>query len=547
MWKKCVLGVLALAYAISLGTLAVPFATTDGLFVSPDEHATWTFAERIAETGRAQVREGRNEVLRGLLHPRSTVTIGSSIVPAGFLGMPYLTGLLFLVSPFLAASTGPLFALGGLFALYRIMRLGGASKEWSAMTVAVLAIHPAWWYYGIRSLMPNVPFVALVLCAVWAALYARQEKKAPRRLGIFFLSGALFALGIMIRPSEILWIVGIFLAGILFFKHIFSYPKEIGVWIAGAVAIGGVALLLNSAVYGHPLTTGYTVDQAVWEVGSASVSAQEIPWYTKISAFLFPFGFHEYATLRNAWQYGVELYPWMTVIGVWGMALCLTVHRKKWIREKRKILALAIAATALLYLVILYGSWTFFDNPDPSVISIGNSHVRYWLPLFVLLAPTTAYALLYIRDRVYTWAQNERTQKLAGMLPMTLLLLMGACSTQVVFAGDDGVLHTREALLTFQEKREKVLEATPDNAIIIVDRADKYLWPHRAVVVPLRSEQTYAAIPSLLEAAPLYYFSITLPEEDLRYLHEQILAGKGIVFTPMLTINEETLYEITRK
>lgn len=116
------LATLALMYGASLFSLAIPFATRDGLFVSPDEHATWTFAERIAKTGVAGVEEVRNISLDGFLHPRSTVTVHDTIVPAGFLGITYIAGAFFFISPFLAAFVGPLLCVLGLFALYNIVR-----------------------------------------------------------------------------------------------------------------------------------------------------------------------------------------------------------------------------------------------------------------------------------------------------------------------------------------------------------------------------------------------------------------------------------------
>jgi hypothetical protein len=283
-------------------------------------------------------------------------------------------------------------------------------------------------------------------------------------------------------------------------------------------------------------------------VGNAITDDISVPWYEKLFAILFPFGIHERATFWNVWRYVVALYPWMTVMGVFGVAIFVW-DKKDEIKKKElsKYIPLVLCGFSLAYILVLYGSWVFFDNPDPSVVSLGNSHTRYWLPLFVVLAPAIAYLLQRGRDLLLGWAQSDRTKQLAHVFPITMLVLMSACSANLVFGGDDGVLHTREALVTFEEKRTAILAATPEDAIIIVDRADKYLWPHRAVVVPFRSEETYAKIPELLDTAPLYYFSITLPEEDLAHLHDVIFANTSITLTPVITIQEETLYEIRRK
>lgn len=521
-----VLIALGVVYVLSLGALAIPFATR-GIFVSPDEHATWTFAERVAKTGIARVAEERNALFGGLLHPRSAVTRGAWIVPAGFLGLPYFVGDLFFISPFLAALTGPLCALVGLVALYRSARLLGGTREFAGMTVAALAFHPAWWYYSMRSLMPNVPFVALLLCAVWSALAARKQEKQGYRLMLCLLSGALLSVALTIRPSEVLWVAGLGITALLWFRRIWKYPRELVAWMGGVAVIGGIAFLLNNAAYGSPVATGYTLDQGINRgSGEAATEMQTTSWSKQFLSLAFPFGIHEYATLQHAWQYLVLLYPWMTVVGVWGVGCGVwsmlrrnisdVTQRASSIRRAGGI-SLLILLLSCSYLIFLYGSWTFFDNPDSSIISLGNSHVRYWLPIFVLLAPATAHALLTLRGKALAGVQSEYAQKLAKILPYALLVLMGTFSAHLVFAGNDGVLHTRKALATFEEKRETILERTPSNAVVIVDRADKYLWPYRAVMVPLRSEKTYAIIPALAQSMPLYYFGITFPPEDLQY------------------------------
>lgn len=548
--NRVVLVFISVVYVASLCSLAIPFATQDGLFVSPDEHATWTFAGEIAQTGIAAVKETRNEVFDGFLHPRSTVAVGASIVPAGFLGMPYIAGVLYFLSPYLAALTGPIFGVLGLCAFYHIIKKLGTSTEFAMLSVATLALHPAWWYYSIRSLMPNVPLVALILCAGWIALSVKNVKKNAHRLLASAASGALLACAVFIRPSEWLWLVGS-LFTIALLVPLRTYKKEIMSGLFGFALIAAVAFALHTLVYGGALTTGYTVDIPAWEVGG-EVMGSDVRWYEKVFALLFPFGIYEKATLRNAWNYLVVVYPLMTALATLGGLLLLPRLRnaitaaKDATQKRRHIAAIVITALSAGYLVTLYGSWTFFDNPNPNIVSLGNSHVRYWLPLIVLSTPLVACAIVFIKQKLIAWSTSDRSRSLARAFPGAALILLGALSTHTVFAGEDGVLRTREALVTFAEKRDQILTTTPKDAIIIVDRADKYLWPDRTVVVPLRTEETYAQIPQLLDVAPLYYFGITLPEEDLTHLHEVIFAGAGIAFTPVVTIQEETLYVITR-
>lgn len=555
--KKIVGVVLAVIYIISLFSLIFPFALQQGLFISPDEHAVWVFAQNVAQTGIAHVFEQRNDVLFGMLHPRSAVTLGSYIVPSGFLGMPYLVGALFFFSPVLASSAGPIFSCLGLAVLYMLLRRLGGTREFSLLSVGLLAIHPAWWYYSIRSLMPNVPFTVCLLVAVYLGVVGLQSERRKMVWGLG--SGMMLSGAIALRASEWLWIGGLLCSLVIYVQAtcsdgFFAWLKKhrfffFG-WTMGILGGAIVILSLQSIVYGSALVTGYTVHTPVWEVGGAFAQTESVSWYQKVFGVLFPFGIHERATLRNVWSYLVALYPWMTVVGIFGV-MYVVRNRLRNIKEafssKRRfpfLLSLMGVSVSLAYMLILYGSWVFFDNPDPRVISLGNSHVRYWLPLIVALIPAAAYAILRIRDVFASWSRNEHTKKLVMIFPAAVFLLMSIFSAHAVFAGDDGVLHMRQALETFAQKRSAVLEATPKDAIIIVDRADKYLWPDRAVIVPLRDEKTYAALPQLVAQGKVYYFSITLPDADRAYLEGVTLAQTGIIFTPIITLDEETLYEI---
>ena len=58
----------------------------------------------------------------------------------------------------------------------------------------------------------------------------------------------------------------------------------------------------------------------------------------------------------------------------------------------------------------------------------------------------------------------------------------------------EGLLDMRAALSVNRERKAWVGSLTTERDVIIVDYADKYLFPERSVIVPLRSEQTYATL-----------------------------------------------------
>ncbi|MBU1126637.1 hypothetical protein KJ758_03430, partial [Patescibacteria group bacterium] len=191
-----------------------------------------------------------------------------------------------------------------------------------------------------------------------------------------------------------------------------------------------------------------------------------------------------------------------------------------------------------IWLAVVYGSWTFNDNPDISLVTLGNSYVRYWLPLFILASPFAAKGIYQLSRLV----PESKFQATLLILPTTIAVVL---SFWLVFFSVDGLVPTRNHLFEFAQKREYILSSTENESVIIVDRADKFLFPERRVVVPLRSEQTYAAIPNLEELTSLYYFGITLPPEDIQFLEESLIPGMEIEIIG--TINEESLYLISQK
>lgn len=534
--RRVIWGMLLSLFFVSILVLSWPLSRE--LFVSPDENAAFVFAEQFATTGHLAIDESLNTEFGGLIHPRSTVGYGDTIVPASFVGFILLLGVvgsvfgkaaMFLVTPLLSIAA---------LVLWRDSVRRVFKDELLADVAAfLLMIHPAFWYYSGRVMMHNVSFLALLVIGLWWCLaqplssWVSKQTRAGARLVDFCLAGALFGAALIIRTSEIIWLVPAL-------ATVFGvYRAQIGWRASTACALGfGVMLILlgaiNSCIYGGPLVNGYTVDYPYAAVvisdsdGSAVIGEPG-------RNILLPFGFHEHNILHNVMNYGFKLYPWMSVLAVAGLVIAyveMNDERKLWRRVA--VFTLALAA----WLGVVYGSWMIIDNPDPKIISLGNSHVRYWLPLFALSSLLGARALVYMLGNA-TW---PRRVLVGGLLGLCLLL-----SLRLVFYGHDGFVPSRAALATFENKQARILASTESDAIVIVDRADKYLYPERRVVVPLRSEATYQALPAMLGAAPVYYFGITLPQTDLDYLNNQKLPELGARIELVQTINEESLYLFT--
>lgn len=521
------------AFVISTLMLSWPLQRT--LFVSPDENAAYVFATTLAQTGRLAIPEPLNEELGGLLHPRSAVGFGDSIIPGSFIGFIVVLGAIgavfgtwamFFVTPLLAVLT---------LLLWRdtVKRL--FHDAWLADIAAfLLMIHPAFWYYSGRVMMHNVAFVAMLILAIWwsvaqplSSLKVRNYKKFLRLLD-FFMAGIWTGVALMIRTSEIFWMT-------LVVMMVFAYARSAIGWRA-AVAFGlGVLIMLgvlaasNTAVYGGPLVNGYTAQYPYAAVVISDAETATVVDQPQTNVLL-PFGFHERVIAYNVWSYGFKLYPWMSLLTVLGFMFAWTDKS-----DQRSIWKFMLLLTLVLaaWLGVVYGSWKIIDNPNPAIISLGNSHVRYWLPVFVLASLFGAKTLRFMLAG-RTWPHRV----LVGATVLMLVLLSG----RLVFFGHDGVVPSLAALATFADKQSQIFSLTEEDAIIVVDRADKYLFPERRVVVPLRSEATYAALPVFLARTPVYYFGITLPAADIDYLNTQKLAPLGIRIELVTHMQEEALY-----
>ncbi len=531
-WWALRMGIL-LVVVLSMGWLSLG---TGNVFASPDENANAFFAQTFSQTGSLIAHESLNDIAGGIIHPRSTVAPGTVILPTSFLGFPLVTGVIrFAFGTIGMLAFTPIIAALAVLSLWWLVKRLTADELIADLAALFMLTHPAFWYYGARVMMPNVAFVSLLVIGV--ALFVRSCEKRSMLLGI--VAGMIVGLGLSMRLVEapILAIVAL-IALTAYRKSLSMKPIVAAVIGASAVLLG--YLVVNAQVYGSITATGYTLQdaRAVSEAASVAVSAPSIVH------MLLPFGLHPRAMMINAFRYGWLLFPipsTLAVIGAW-FAWTSKEHQKAW---RTFVVCLGVAS---IWMIVVYGSWSIADNPDPKAITIGNSHVRYWLPLFV--GSSVLVSLAVVRSTRWAVAQMKRRrnnvsyQFRQSIYMVSLVLAMILLSAQTVFAGPDGLVSARSASIISGEKRATVISNTEENAVVIVDRADKYLFPYRRVIVPLRADSTYAAMPTLAPIVPLYYFGITFPEVDLTYLNTVKLSAMNLSIIPIVTVRDETLYRI---
>jgi hypothetical protein len=536
-WKKWAFSLLIILYGVTLGALSFGM---NGFVNSPDEAANAYFSEVYAMEKSFIVEQTLSQASYGLLHPRSMATAPGVLLPGSFLGLPFFAGLASMAfGPGAIYWVTPVLLVLALFAWKEAVSHLFQNERLGLLATFFFAIHPGVWYYGMRAMMHNVGFLAFLVFAFWFMVRKPLQIHVHKKWLDFAMGGLMVAGALFFRTAEAPWVL-VLLAGLAMVSLWQKWVKggEILAAILGLmVGLAGV-LWLNALTFGHPFTTGYSAAESFVEVTiPVSESEEVMPERHQIAQLLLPFGFHERVLLRTSWQYLFLLYPWMSILSLLGILFLL---KEKDVRQQPEWRAyLGTFAFLTIWLVLVYGSWVIYDNPDPKAITLANSYVRYWLPIFTMMSVFAAFAIDQLLGKAKEkggWARN-------WSVTIILLSLLGF-SANLVWLGVDGVQETRVNLRSFEARQAIILEETEAEAIIVVDYADKYLFPHRQVVVPLRDEKNYLHLPVLREIAPLYYYGITLPEEDLRYLQEEKLSDLGLTITAIREIGAETLYSI---
>ncbi len=528
-------------FAYSFLTLSSPL-----LFNSPDENANFVFASEFADNDRLHRIEPAVLQLGPAVHPRSVKVVDDVQVPGGFLGLPLIFGAIGkVVGTINMTLLTPFFAVLGVIAWGFLLRRFYGNRV-GLLGALILAAHPAWWYWSARTMMPNVPFMSLLIIAA-CLFFARPFNSLLKIKGVegyhllrnsdFALAGIFAGLALAVRPVELYWLVIFFLAVLVTVRRM---P-----WKAAAVTAVFLLLtllpfgLLNSSLYGGFLSTGY--GEVAATVGDDAHQGMGARLLGPLRPVLFPLGFAPRTALSNFWSYGLRLFwGWTILVGF--SALVLLRRRRAGgvapLTLPGKVFLAAGCAVAV-WLTAFYGSYVLQDNSVAGAVTIGVSYTRYWLPIFVLSTVPVALAAdsLYARFADRSWTAPAA---------VAVFVVAALISGRTVFSADqEGLSAVRAALTDNYTKRQVVLEHTEPGAIVIADRSDKTIYPFRPVINPLRDERTYALLPDAVAFRPTYYFGITFPDGDLEYLRGVKLPPLGVTIDPVVTVGDETLYRFS--
>lgn len=490
--------------------------TTPRQFNSPDEMVHYEFIKNFAQESSLTIEqsEGYGE-LGQYVFPRSTYAADNRIIPIGFWGLNVIYGIVAKVvgiSWIVYLTSILLLAAGWCF--YSLIRKV-FDKKTALISVFLFYTHPVIWYYTARSLFPNIPFISLLLLGIYFLIIKPIKKwwGWNDALGIFFIG-----LSLLIRPSEIWWVGLGFLVVLIFYFKKFDW-RRLFIWCLGAMIFAGLYFAISKTLFSDALVS-YT----------ASASFQFKAWYN----IFFPFGIEVKDILKSGLDYFVRLFWWLTIPGALGLILLLKDWQKRSVSKQQKSYLLVLLVVGI-FLFIFYGS---FVDIRYSLKTIGISYTRYWLPIFILSLPLTAYGFIWLVN----WL---KTKIFRQVILAWLLLFILIMNISLVFCGVDGLLAARDNILHGAEVRAEVLNMTTAEAIIVTQTEDKFFWPERQVMQNVKNPDISQAIADLLDKDyPMYFFTSALNQQQLANL-EAHYSEYGLNLEFIRSFGAHVLYKFT--
>lgn len=513
-WQLVILIILALVFFFVYSYLSF---TTPVLFNSPDETANFVFIRQWVETGQLPISEPFNQLVGNIIHPRSVnVTRGGELVPGGFLGLILIYGWLAKIFGLgIVKFLTPLFAAAaGLFFHSLIKKIFNNKIAW--LSIILFFINPAWWYYASRGLLPNV----LLVCLLVTGLYLITIKK----YWTYVLAGLFFGLALSVRLVEALWLIPALIILLL------AYAQELkkSDWLAVGLLAAAMALALwpnfyyQQKIYGEIFKSGYSNLEAA----------------TTATAQFFSFGFHPRLILKNFYDYYVKFFWWLILPALGGFLLLLKRYKNT---PKQQKVFLWLGGLTSIFLIIYYGSGLFADNLTPWRITIGDSHLRYWLLVYIFSLPLIAYFFLNLKDSEGDICKCRLPLRVVFWLGL-LVIVYFSCSA-VLWRDEESILAIKKNIVEYNQRRQEIKKIIPLNSIVIVQRGDKVFFPERRTVGLNDLLAKIEFLPVLNSQAPLYAY-LDFSEQDLKDF-TAILNQQGFIMGKIKDYEQnEDLYRI---
>lgn len=455
----------------------------------PDETANYFWSVQYAEKNLLSYSEPLNEVAKNQIHPRSfNVREDGTVVPGSFLGLILLYGVIGKITGSLAIIYFTPF-LGALSAvlLYGIVKQF-FDKNCAMVSSLLLLIHPAWWYYSVTSMLPNVAFIFFVLLSVYFFIDKKNSLS-------YAFSGMALGVALGIRPSEFLWLVILYFGIFLMKKNILKLKNLLIFAVFTGILLTPV-LYYQKQIYGSTISSGY--DQ-LYQENVCQIC-------TVITSLLLPFGFHPNTAISTYWENGVMLF-WIFSLLTFAGILFMVYDKNQ---QKNTVIGYTVFSIFICgWLILYYGSWRFSDQMTVDLNRIGDSRIRYWLPVYIILLPFAAMSLLYF---------VKYFKKLQKHALIILLVGIGSFSAyQTLWANQDSIMPVKQRIIEYRLNAAAINQLTEENAVIITVRKDKVFFPQRKVIHTFTSlennQELIEIVKSLKSVVPVYYYSLQETEQ----------------------------------
>jgi len=565
-----------LAIVFFVATSSFNYITQDQNYVkwsSPDETANYFFSKRFAETKELAIFDPAAIVGDNMVMPRSLRSDFGWLKPVSFLGIVLTYGTIaswlgVVVIPFLT----PFFAALGIIIFYLLIRRLFSSRV-ALLSAFLLASFPVYIYYSVRSLFHNVLFIVLLLIGFYLIVLAlgdRKEKikqkfisfsiKLPTWLSwvLAFLAGLFTGLAVITRTSELLWLLPSFIIIWLFYARRLGVGKLV-LFLAGLIIACLPVLYWNKVLYNAFLHGGYNeMNRSLDEISSASGELVKLTWRGQLESYrvylekigqqIFYFGFNARQSMAMFKHYVVDMFPWLLYLGLGGWFILLGQNIRHF--QKKYLVYTLVGVILGAILVFYYGSWLFNDNPDPNRFTIGNSYTRYWLPIYLMLMPLAALAIIQVSRAVcFIGSQAKNRIKLllaSGLQAVVVLIIMASSLIFVLYGSEEGLAYLYYNNKLEKISVEKVLSLTEPESIIITRYYDKFFFPERRVIMgTIPDQELLTAVGKLSQYYPIYYYNFHLNEADVVYLNNRKLPEYNLEMEIIKKINSNFgLYQL---
>ncbi len=339
-----------------------------------------------------------------------------------------------------------IFSALGILAVFLVVR--EVFDQESALIAAILvSILPP--YVAFSNIYHDIlPSLVIYILSMYCFFkFINSQKVAYLGLAAVFFVFAAFLRDV----NAPVYIAGYLPLVIGFWNHLFTLRS----FLTGFIFLGSTFLLfslVNWMVYGGFLTTGRTLAES----GTAEVRGTYVPFKMNILS-------------EVSYHHIVDFLP-VLLLGILGMVAAQRFSSP--VERRRRAVFLISTLLTVLATLVVFGS-------RPNVFGFGtgwlfSSPTRYFLPIYIALSIYLAIFLRHLLD------QTQFIYRMATII-LIITIVVSFCITS--FGDSDGSLPNKKREVYKCWNKSHVIDTLPLEAVIIAQKADKYAFPSKEVII----------------------------------------------------------------